>query len=399
MIEKVKRLTNENKILIMLAFYSISIGLWGNFRQLWLQSNHFNASEISQILSFGTLLCALVIVIITKKITQDKIKNFLLLAIAIKIVNSFLLFQINGSQMVSLIRFSTILDIIIGQMVVLCVYPFICTIKKDNTLYSKRKLVEYLFKDLGILIGGILIGKLIYGVYIDYNTCLSISILFLILAFIVLLNIKLNKGYTKVDNKEEKSILTYVKKHKLIRIYLLYIAFGHIAMDTGLGLKMLMLTNIFNFSDSGATNYLLIVGLVADIIGILALKYFTPKDDYFTVFIKFGLRMTAYMIAFLTDNLIVCLLAITWSILISTAYENRIDGQYINTLPEEHQLMFNNLSHIVKYISSAIGMFFAGITYHFGIRYMLGLSAFFMLFQITFQNTLIYMNHHPKEGD
>lgn len=397
--EKVKKITNENKILIMLAFYSISIGLWGNFRQLWLQNNHFNASQISQILSIGTLICALGILVITKKLTQNRLKGFLLLAIVIKILNLFILFQINGSEVLGLIRFSIILDVIIEEMIVLCIYPFICTIKKDNTLFSKRKLVEYLFKDLGILIGGILIGKLIYGTYIDYNTCLSISILFLILSFIVLLNIKLSNGYTKINNKEEGNILTYVKKHKLIRIYLLYIAFGNIAMSTGLGLKMLMLTNIFNFSDSGATNYLLIVGLVADVIGILALRFFTPKDDYFTVFIKFGLRMTAYVIAFLTDNLMICLLAITWSILISTAYENRIDGQYINTLPGEYQLMFNNLSHIVKYVSTSIGMFFAGITYHMGIRYMLGLSAFFMFFQITFQNTLIYMKHHPRKGD
>lgn len=399
MMEKVKRLTNENKILIMLAFYSISIGLWGNFRQLWLQSNHFNASEISQILSIGTLLCALGILVITKKLTQNRLKSFLLFAIVIKILNLFLLFQINGSEVLGLIRLSVMIDVIIEEMIVLCIYPFICTIKKDNTLYSKRKLVEYLFKDLGILVGGMLIGKLICGTYIDYNTCLSISILFLIIAFIVLLNIKLNKGYTKIDKREEGNILTYVRKHKLIRIYLLYVAFGNIAMNTGLGLKMLMLTNMFGFSDSGATNYLLIVGLVADIIGILALKFFTPKDDYFTVFIKFGLRMMAYLIAFATNNLIICLVAITWSILISTAYENRIDGQYINTLPEGYQLVFNNLSHIVKYVSSAIGMFFAGITYLLGVRYMLGLSAFFMLFQITFQNTLIYMKHHPKEGD
>ena len=44
-------------------------------------------------------------------------------------------------------------------------------------------------------------------------------------------------------------------------------------MSTALGLKMLTLTNYFSFSDSVATNYLLIVGLVADVIGILALRF------------------------------------------------------------------------------------------------------------------------------
>lgn len=397
--EKINKLTNENKILIMLAFYSISIGLWVNFRQLWLENNHFSTSQISQILSMGTLLCALGIIVVTNKMHGNKLKNFFLEAFILKILNMFLLFRTNGGECVNLIRISIIIDVIIEQMVTICIYSFICTIKKDDTLYSKRKLIEYLFKDIGILIGGAFIGKKIFSIFVDYNICLYISIIFLIIACIILLAIKTNKANTENKEIEEGNILKYIKEHKLIRIYLIFIAVSNISMQTGLGLKMLMLTNIFGFSASNATNYLLVVGLIADAIGILALKYFTPKDDYITNFIKFGIRFIGYFIAFLTNNLIICLIAITWSILISTAYENKLDGRYINSVPQEYQLKFNNISHIVSYIAQAIGLFFAGIVYNYGIRYILGLSAFFMLFQITFQNTLIYMLHHPKEGD
>ncbi len=397
--ERMNKLTNENKILIMLAFYSISIGLWGNFRQLWLENNSFTTNQISQILSMGTLLCALGILLVTNKIHGNKLKNFFLISFIVKILNMFVLFRINGGEYVNLIRISIIIDVIIEQMATICIYPFICTIKKDDILYSKRKLIEYLFKDIGILIGGMLIGKAFFSVFIDYNICLYISIIFLIIACIILLTIRTNKCNIETKEIEEGNILKYIKEHKLIRIYLLYNAFGNISMQIGLGLKMLMLTNMFGFSAGNATNYLLIVGLIADAIGILALKYFTPKDDYITNFIKFGIRFIGYFIAFLTNNLIICLIAITWSILISTAYENRIDGRYINSVPKEYQLAFNNVSHVVSYISQAIGLFFAGIVYNYGIRYILGLSAFFMLFQITFQNTLIYMLHHPKEGD
>ena len=393
--EKINKLTNENKILIMLAFYSISIGLWVNFRQLWLENNHFSTSQISQILSMGTLLCALGIIVVTNKMHGNKLKNFFLEAFILKILNMFLLFRTNGGECVNLIRISIIIDVIIEQMVTICIYSFICTIKKDDTLYSKRKLIEYLFKDIGILIGGAFIGKKIFSIFVDYNICLYISIIFLIIACIILLAIKTNKANTENKEIEEGNILKYIKEHKLIRIYLIFIAVSNISMQTGLGLKMLMLTNIFGFSASNATNYLLVVGLIADAIGILALKYFTPKDDYITNFIKF----IGYFISFLTNNLIICLIAITWSILISTAYENKLDGRYINSVPQEYQLKFNNISHIVSYIAQAIGLFFAGIVYNYGIRYILGLSAFFMLFQITFQNTLIYMLHHPKEGD
>lgn len=37
------------------------------------------------------------------------------------------------------------------------------------------------------------------------------------------------------------------------------------------------------------------VGLIADGIGIIALKYFTPKNDYLTLTIKFGIRYLVYL--------------------------------------------------------------------------------------------------------
>lgn len=92
------------------------------------------------------------------------------------------------------------------------------------------------------------------------------------------------------------------------------------------------------------------------------------------------------------------MIAISWSILISTAYENIIDGRYINSVEKEYQLLFNNLRYIVEVISTSIGLFFAGIIYGYGIRYLLGLSAIFMFFQITFANTLVYMKKHMRDG-
>lgn len=398
--EKKFKTTNENKILIMLSFFSISIGLWGNFKQLWLEENAFSVSQISQILSFATLICSLVILLINKMIKSKNIKGFMVFAFILKILNLLFLYSVNGKGLTTLIDVSIVIDVIIEELIIICIYPFLCTIKKDDTLYSKRKLIEYFFKDFGILIGGAIVGKFAFGIFFDYNICLIIATVFLVIAFTILLTINQSTKDLEPENKEEdEEILKYLKKHKLIRIYMWYIIFGNIAMNVGLGLKMLMLTNIFSFSASVATNYLLIVGIIADIIGILALRYFTPKDDYFTVFLKFGIRMLLYIIAAISNNLIVYLIAITWSILISTAYENRIDGQYINTIPKELQLQFNNVTHIAKYISTAIGLFLAGITYEYGIQYMLGLSAFFMFFQITFSNTLIYMKHHPKAGD
>ena len=64
--------------------------------------------------------------------------------------------------------------------------------------------------------------------------------------------------------------------------------------------------------------------------------------------------MLAYFIAFLSNNLWITLIAMTWSILISTAYENICDGYYINSVENEYQLAYTNFRYITKYIGEAI---------------------------------------------
>ncbi len=156
---------------------------------------------------------------------------------------------------------------------------------------------------------------------------------------------------------------------------------------------MLMLTNILNFSAGNATNYLLLVGLIADLIGIIALKYLTGKNDYITVSIKFGIRLLLYAIAFISKNLTICFITMTWSILISTAYENIIDAPYINRVLNEYQMIFTNIG----LIGTSIGLYFAGVMYNKGIPYILGLSALIMIFQISIAYYLIYLRKKLKE--
>ena len=62
----------ENKILVMLAFFSVSVGLWGNFRQLWMQDNNFSATNISSVISIGTFVSVIGIFIIGKYIGISK---------------------------------------------------------------------------------------------------------------------------------------------------------------------------------------------------------------------------------------------------------------------------------------------------------------------------------------
>ena len=366
----------------MLAFFSISMGLWENFRGLWLQDNNFTITNISNIISIGTLISVLGIMFVGKNIKLEKLKGFVSLALIIKFLNLIMLLNLNNKGNTSLINFSIILDVVTGYLVTTSIYPLITTIIKNNTVYSKRRLTEYLFRDIGILVGGLLIGKNIIGVLINYNMCLLVSIIFLAISVIVMFN---------MSASEKVQILKYISQRKTQVIYALYNFIGSMAMMTALGLKMLTLTNYFEFTDNQATNYLLVVGLLADLVGILALKFLTPKNDYITVTIKFGIRFIGYTIAFLSNNIIITLIAITWSILISTAYENICDGYYINEVDNKYQLALTNFRYIVRYLGEAAGIFLCGMMYEIGLRYMFGLSAFFMIFQIGLAYYLIYL--------
>ena len=388
------KVKEENKILIMLAFFSISVGLWGNFRQLWMQDNNFTVTNISNILSIGTFISCIIIALIGKYVKLDKLKNMLVIVLIIKLVNMSWLYTLNNTMSMQLINLSIIIDIVTEYIIITSIYPLITTIVKTGTIYSKRRLTEYLFRDIGILFGGIFIGKSIAGLIINYNVCLLIANVFLILSFIILLNIKVKKS---TDNKHEEISLKHIFKDKILNLYSTYVLIGTIAMSTALGLKMLTLTNYFKFSDNVATNYLLIVGLLADIFGIIALKYLTPKNDYLTMTIKFGIRFLAYVIAFISNNVLITLIAITWSIFISTSYENICDAVYINRLENKYQLSFSNICHIIRFLGEAIGVYLCGLMYEIGLRYMFGLSALFMIVQISLAYYLIYLRKKEKD--
>lgn len=384
------KLKKENQILVMLAFFSISVGLWGNFRQLWLEANNFSATNISNIISIGTFISVLGIIFVGKYIKLDKLKYFITFTLLIKFFNMLLLLKLNNSLNSALINISIAIDVLTEYIIISSIYPLITTILKNNTIYSKRKLTEYLFRDVGVLIGGILIGKTIIGISVNYDVCLFLSIIFLGIAIITNVNLRVEKS-NEIKKDTKSSLIKYILKSKIQVLYAIYTFIGATAFSTALGIKMLTFTNYLGFSDSSATNYLLIIGLIADIVGILALKYFTPKNDYITITIKFGIRFIAYIIAFISNNIIITLIAITWSILISTAYENVCDGYYINSVKNEYQLRYTNFRYIIRFLGEAVGVFLCGLMYEIGLKYMFGLSSVFMLLQIGLAYYLIYL--------
>ena len=335
------------------------------------------------------MISVIAIALIGKYVKLDKLKKVLSIVLILKFINMMFLYFFNNSNYSFLINIFIIIDIVTEYITITSIYPLITTIAKNGTIYSKRRLTEYLFRDIGILFGGIFIGKILFGILIDYNVCLIISNIFLLISIFIIITIKLD---TNIENtKEKSSCLKEVLKSKIMILYLIYTLIGTIAMSTALGLKMLTLTNYFNFSDNVATVYLLVVGLLADVFGIIALRYLTPKNDYVTVTLKFGIRFLGYILAFVSNNLFITIMAISWSIFISTAYENICEAVYINRLENSYQLSFSNMCHIIRFLGESIGVFLCGMMYEIGLKYMFGLSALFMIFQISIAYYLIIL--------
>lgn len=386
----------ERQILVMLAFFSISVGLWENFRQLWLQDNGFPATEVSTVTSIGLFASVIGVLLVGYKLKMRQLKGFMTLILSIKLVGLVILLNLNATGMTVTMSLCTVIDIVTSYLIVASVYPLITTVIKSNTIYSKRKLVEYWARDIGVLIGGLMFGRSLFGLNVDYNACLIISLVFLAGAIVAMGSLKVRRLAVRDTAPRHDSIVKYILRSRIQTCYMIYAFLAAASFATALSLKMLILTNYLNFSTSTATNYLIIVGLLSDVVGVLALKYFTPKNDYLTLTLKFGMRLLAYVIAILANDPFLSMVAITWSILISTAYEDVTDGYYINIVDNRHQFSFSTVKHVMSYLGEAVGTLLCGAMYAFGFDYMLGASAIIMTVQLGVAYYLIYARHHRR---
>lgn len=382
------------KILLMLAFFSTSVGLWENFRQLWLQENGFSAADISNITGLGMLASVAGIVLVGSYLKMGQLKGFMTVALTGKVLFLIALAFLNGSARHDVINFCMVIDVLTSNLIVISVYPLMTTIMKSNKIYSQRKLVEYLFRDVGVLVGGLIIGQKVFGLVLDYGGCLIVSTVLLVIATAIMLSFQMRPTFK--EPRSRASMVKFILKNRTQTVYMIYAYLAATSFAVALGLKMLMLTNHLQLSVNAATNFLLIAGLLSDGIGIVALKYFTPKNDYLTMTIKFGIRLIAYIVAVVSNDVFMMLIAILWSLLSSTAYEDISDGYYINTVDNRHQFRYSTVKYVISYLGEATGLFLAGQMFDFGTAAILGLAAVTTTIQLGVAYYLIYLRQHPR---
>ena len=388
------------KILIMLVFYSLSAGMLYNFQELWMTTNNLTVKTISVVYSLCALLTVSTIFICSNILKQNKLKGFLSILIYIKVLLILSLSILNSSGLNILIKLLIMIDYIIDVEILISIYPLITIITKDDKVFAKKGIIYTLFYYTGAIITAILLGKVVAGIEITYNFYLLLSALSLLVSFIILRSVDINKYL--VNNKKEidedimHKLVSKLKKDKISLNYLLYVFNGNISYYAINSLVLTLLINNLSITPSNASFLLLGLGILASFIALLILSKLTLKNNYINIGIKFLGRLFTYLLVIIFNSKITILISIIYTRILSESYSHITDAPYVNRFDSNLQLTFCNLKEMVGYLSRSIGTLICGIAITVNIRFAYLIALIFIIIQICFAYRALYLRN--KEG-
>lgn len=390
------------KIFIVLFFYALSGGVFYNFQELWMSENNLSTQTIGIVFSLCALLTVSTIFLCSNLIDRKKLKKFTCVLILLKTLIIFALFFLHNTGLNVIIKFLIMADYVIDTEIYACVYPMISYITKSDKVYAMRGLIYSYAYYGGTLLTSLLLGKTISNLNITFNTYCLIGSILMLIAFLILKNTDLDK-YNKGNIKENSNqafyrVIDKVKEDKITQNYLGFVLFGNASYNSINGLLILLLTTSLGFSASGASNFKLILGIIAVFLATLILEKWTFKNNYINIAIKFVGRLILYALAFLTNNKIIFLITIIFVRLLSESYAHVTDAPYVNRFSADEQLAFCNLKEMVNYLSKAIGNLLCGIALTLGTRYNFLFALIFIVIQTFFAfRALKLYNQEKKE--
>lgn len=388
------------KILIMLVFYSLSAGMLYNFQELWMTTNNLTVKTISVVYSLCALLTVSTIFICSNILKQNKLKGFLSILIYIKVLLILSLSILNSSGLNILIKLLIMIDYIIDVEILISIYPLITIITKDDKVFAKKGIIYTLFYYTGAIITAILLGKVVAGIELTYNFYLLLSALSLLVSFIILRSVDINKYL--VNNKKEidedimHKLVSKLKKDKISLNYLLYVFNGNISYYAINSLVLTLLINNLSITPSNASFLLLGLGILASFIALLILSKLTLKNNYINIGIKFLGRLFTYLLVIIFNSKITILISIIYTRILSESYSHITDAPYVNRFDSDLQLTFCNLKEMVGYLSRSIGTLICGIAITVNIRFAYLIALIFIIVQIIFAYRALYLRN--KEG-
>lgn len=387
MIKKVKefcKISEEDLLMIVLAFMSFSIGIWKNYRQLWLENIGFNVQSISKVLSVALICSAIISFIISIYSTRVKVKNVIMLTGTLRAL-AMLVLLINSN--VYIIKVCILICIMCETTFSIAFYPLLTTVNKDRSAFAKQALINYLGKDAGVIVCGLLIGVTVGNIVFDYNSCLFLAMISTILSILFLILFNENKTYKKRNVLPLKKALKNLIKSRVNNYFLFSQFIMNISYGMLFGLAMLILTNYIGFSVSIASIFI----IVCNLIGSFSCSLFNHYGDNLTfkasTLIKYGSRVISYLIAFFMPNVLSFVIAMIVAHVSARILDDKVNGTYITRIDTNSQFLFGNIRYFILSLGEGIGVYLAGYMLEISFRTLfLGASVFTILQIIMFLN-------------
>lgn len=380
----------ENKsfcLLFFLALFGFSVGLFDNYRELWMSTNGLSTTSISHVISISYIVTVLVLFYFTIRVSTSKLKWGICISLALNMITGATLICLNGTSNVFLIKFLMFFNIAFSQLILASVYPLMMNISKDDVLYTKKSFVESLFSKLGFLLVAILLGKTVFHTIVDYNICLMLSVIFNFFAFVVLMAVTIENGNEEKFNM--KKTMQYFHSNKVLYLFLFVNLLGDMIWGAILGMPMLLLTNNLQFSSSFASFFILGLGICSNILSMLIVKYFRFKNDHHNLIIKYGIRVVLYVIVFITNSKFILLGTLIYLFLTDCPYSFIFSSYFINNIEEKYSLFLTTLKYCSSLLGKAIGTFFCGLVFQLDLRYFVIPALVISILHYLFATILI----------
>lgn len=373
-------ITNENRLLIILAFMSLSVGIWSRYRQLWLKEAGYLVSEVSKILSVALICSSILSFIISLFSPKIRVKHVVALSF---ILRSFSLIGLLLFKNDFIIKSCTLLCVMCEVIFSISFYPLLSFESKNKDTYKRKMLVEYLFKDVGVIGCGLLFGVSLGKFVFDYDWCLIITIISGLLAFLFLINLDSHQHKNVKSNTLKKS-LKQIFENKINRVFFYSELFGYIAYGIIFDLVMIILTSYLNFNVTLASVFIIVSNMLGTIFSFAFSKFSKDYSVSLSAFIKYGTRILVYIIAFIINKNIMFIFAIIYAFITSRILEDKVTGTFVDMIDEDNQFLFSNLRYFNLSLGEGIGAYLAGILLSNSLKYLfVGASIFTLGITLT----------------
>ncbi len=364
---------NQEKLLyLFLSFFSISVGVFSRYRDLWLASNNLTTSTIANITSIASVITILVFLFFTIKVPYNKLKTGVTITLILKMLTGTFLICLNDTGYLFLIKFVMFFDIAFNQVILSSIYPLMISINKSDEAYTKKTTIEEISNKVGFLIATILIGKYIASFLFDYNMCLLTSVIFIFLSFLVLLI--LNDG---AKNKKDannnfnlKKAFKYFQTHKIFYLFFITDCMSSIIWSSILGLPLLTLTENLHLKTQTASFIILFLGIVSNLLAMKVVKKWHFQNDQINLVFKYGLRLILYLLVFLTGSRVLLLVTIIYLLILDQPFSYLFGSYFINKPPKEYSFFITVCKYSTSLLGDAIGIFICGLIFNLNIKYL-----------------------------